>query len=1009
MEIQHLTEKYIQDRDSYLRSTYNEMQLRNDFIDPLLKILGWDVDNDKGKAQFLRDVVQEEYIEVEGELAKKNPDYTLRISGARQLFVEVKKPSVDILKSAEAAFQTRRYGWSANLGISVLTNFEHIVIYDCRFKPDLGDSAQVARYRVFSYDEYVQSFDELSHLLSYDAINAGAVNEEFPMDDRKGEKFDEYFLQQIEQWREKLAISAIKENGGLTDEDINFFVQRLLNRIVFLRICEDRAIEKFETLKRVKSYEDLKQLFSASDKKFNSGLFDFIEDNLSLSLNVDAGVLIGIFSELYFPNSPYDFSVVDPTILSQVYERFLAKRIAVEGGQAIYVLEAPEVSASSGVVPTPRIIAKQIVKDTLMPVINRKSFEQLFAIRVADICCGSGTFLISAYDFLVEKILEKAAEEKVNNKKLVLQEDNSVIALTLKAKREIMERTVYGVDIDPYAIEVSKFSLLLKLLEGETAASIDEFISTYSEKALPSLEKNVKCGNSLVDSLFFDFMPEALDDDQVLYKVRPFDWEEEFPFLANSNGFDAIIGNPPYVRIQNLRKYFPEEIKYYQSSVSGYEVARKANIDKYFVFIQRAVELLNQEGRLGYIIPHKFFLTQSGKALREYIVENCQVSRIIHFGSSQVFPERSTYTAILIIQKQKEAAFDFRRVKEISIETLMDEKGYIRYQSSSLGPEPWIFLSPETELVFDKLKEQSIPLNKLADIAVGLQTSADNIFIFEPESETGTTFKFIKNGKRYEVEKGVCVPALYRVSFDLFDTVGANAQMIFPYVVQGDTAILLNEADFQSKFPLTWKYLIEYKAVLQKRNLQGSHARWYQFGRSQSLTRFHNVEKLIWSVLAKSPPYAFDSNNLHFTGGGNGPYYSLINKSKYSLLYFLGILAHPLIECMVKSRASEFRGAYYSHGKQFIETIPIRVIDFKKPDEVVLYGNIVKTVESLISNKSKLRGATRRSIKEVLIRKEKWLYNRLVVLINNLYQITDDDFFAVINDEMLVTEVEVEE
>jgi len=1010
MGIHELVEKYKLDRATYLRPTYNETQLRNDFIDSFLKCLGWDVDNNKGKTQFLRDVIQEEFIEVEDESTKKNPDYTLRINGTRKLFVEVKKPSVNILKSSKAAFQIRRYGWSANLGISVLTNFENIVIYDCRFKPDQSDSEQVACYKIFSYDEYVDAFEEIKQLISFNSSNSGELDELFAVDKRIGQSFDEYFLQQIERWREKLAVSAINNNQDLNEEDINYIIQRLLNRIIFLRICEDRTIEKYETLKDIKSYDKLKQLFLISDKKFDSGLFDFIEDTLSLNVDIDADVLIEIFNGLYFPLSPYDFSVVDPTILSQIYERFLGRRITIEVGRQLHILEAPEVSASNGVVPTPKIIVEQIIKDTLTPLTEDKSFDQLCSIKVADICCGSGSFLISAYDFLLEKMMEQITKEQIDNQELTYQIDGGTSKLTLKAKRDILEKNIFGVDINPYAAEVTEFSLLLKLLEGENAASVESFIHRYSEKVLPNLKKNIKCGNSLVDSRFYEYMPEALEDDHILYKVKPFNWITEFPFLNKSNGFDAIVGNPPYVRIQNLQKYNAEEIKYYQSSISGYGVAKKATIDKYFVFIQRAIELLNQNGLLGYIVPHKFFLTQGGKELRRFITTNCQLSKIIHFGVAQVFPERSTYTAILILQKEKLDTFGFKRIKKISTEMLATTGGFIQYKSDDFHSDPWIFLSPGTKAVFNKFSnEQFVPLKEVAEITVGLQTSKDNIYIFEPEEETQDTFIFTKSGKKYEVEKGICLSAIYDLSFGLFDTIEGNAQIIFPYTVRGHLAELFSENDFESNFPLAWAYLNDHKVSLEKRSLLGRSPKWYQFGRSQCLAKFHDTPKLIWSVLAKSAPYALDKSDLQFTGGGNGPYYALLRKSDYSLLYILGILSHPLIENKVKAGASEFRGEYYSHGKQFIENLPIRKIDFNKPDEVEQYNTIVKTVENLIKTKAKLNEAKYGSVRTVLARKENVLYGQLVQDINHLYQISDDDFETVMNDEMFNTELGVEE
>ncbi|MBN2285452.1 MAG: N-6 DNA methylase [Tissierellales bacterium] len=1006
MNLNGLVEKYKSDRDTYIKPTYNETQLRNDFIDPLLKCLGWDVDNDKNKTHFLRDVIQEEYIEIKDEDTKKNPDYTLRINGTRKLFVEVKKPSVNILSSSKAAFQTRRYGWSANLGISILTNFEHLIIYDCRYKPDSSDNEHVARYKVYSYEDYEQAIDEINSLISYDTANSGALDELFNVDTREGETFDEYFLQQIEGWRAKLAETAIKNNSELNEEDVNYIIQRLLNRIIFLRISEDRTIEKYETIKAIKSYEELKELFQRSDRKFNSGLFDFIEDALSLEVDIDSDVLLEIFNELYFPQSPYDFSVVDPTILSQIYERFLGRKITIDEGRNFNIIEAPEVSASSGVVPTPKIIVEQIVKDTLTPLIDGKTFHELCDLRIADICCGSGTFLISTYDFLLEKMMEKIIEEGIDDPNLIYQIDGEGLSFTLKGKRNIIENNLYGVDINPYAVEVTEFSLLLKLLEGEDEASVNNFIHQHSGKILPNLKSNIKCGNSLVDSKFFEFMPDALDDDRLLFSVKPFDWDEEFSDIMAKGGFDAIVGNPPYVRIQNMQKYSPEEIKYYQASDSQYSVAKKATIDKYFVFIQRAVELLNASGLLGYIVPHKFFLTTGGKELRKFITDEHQISKIIHFGVTQVFPERSTYTAILILQANKTDEFEFKKIIKISAETLTSEEHTRKYKTENYGSDPWVFLSPETEAIFNKFKgEKFEKLGDITDISVGLQTSADEIYIFTPKEESEDTFVFSYNDTDYEVEKSICRPAIYDLSFGAFESIEGNAQMIFPYEIVGDKAILLGEDTLKNNYPLVWTYLNEYKLKLEKRKLQGKNPKWYQFGRSQSLVKFHNAEKLVWSVLATRPPYVLDTSNLLFTGGGNGPYYGLLNKSNYSLLYFLGILSHPVIESMVKAGASEFRGSYYSHGKQFMLNLPIRKIDFSNQDDAKRYNEVVKIVRNLIKTTAQFKSEKNSTRKKVLDRKLGTLYGQLIGLINDLYQISDEEFATVMNDEMLTVAI----
>lgn len=1001
MNIKELVEKYESDRDNCLKSGYNETQVRNDFIDPLLKCIGWDVDNTKGKTHFLRDVIQEEYIEVEDSKTKKNPDYTLRVNGTRKLFVEVKKPSVNINNSSKAAFQTRRYGWNANLGISILTNFENLIIYDCRLKPNSTDNEHVARVKVFHYSEYESAFKELNQIISFDSAHSGALDNLFSQYERRGETFDDYFLSQIEDWRQRLAISAVNNNEDLENQDINFLIQRLLNRIIFLRICEDRTIEKFETLKSISNYDELKALFEQSDRKFNSGLFDFIEDTLSQTINIDAETLISVFNELYYPLSPYDFSVVDPAILSQIYERFLGSRIIIDDERQLSIVMEPEVSASNGVVPTPKLIVEQIIKDTLTPLVSARTFKELKNLKVADICCGSGTFLISAYDFLLEKYLITISNEKIDDKDIVYLTEDSTYVLTLKGKRNILESNIFGVDINPYAKEVSEFSLLLKLLEGENEATVNDYLNQFDDKLLPNLSRNIKCGNSLVDSKFYEFMPETVDDDDILFRINPFDWETEYPFLNETHGFDAIIGNPPYVRIQNLVKYSPEEVLYYQSTISGFDVAKNDTIDKYYVFIQKAITLLNDSGYLGYIIPHKFFLIKGGKALRNYITDNCNISQITHFGVSQVFPGKSTYTAIIVLKVEKHEKFSFKRIKSISAKTLEDESNSVEYKNENYTSEPWVFLNPETEQVFDKLRSpQTRPLKDLAEICVGLQTSADKVYIFQPEGETEETFIFTKQGKRWEIEKGICLPALYDLSFGLFDTLSGNAQLIFPYNINKDKADVFSEDYLTAHFPLALTYLKEYKESLEKRSLQGNEPVWYQFGRSQSLTKFHNTEKLIWSVLSTEPPYTIDKNNLQFTGGGNGPYYGLINNSDYSLYYFLGILSHPLIENMVKSGASEFRGSYYSHGKQFIENLPIRTIDMSVDSEKEIYLQIIKIVKNQVSTKEKIKSASYGTKRNVLQRKIDTLQNQLILLINKLYGISNDEFNAVMQDEM---------
>lgn len=1012
VQLSQLVKAFAAQQAHYRLSTYKESQLRNDYLDPLLKTFGWDVDNEAGKSQFLRDVIQEEELAVEEDetLKMKNPDYTLRVAGARQLFVEAKKVAVDLERTPYPAFQTRRYGWSANLAVSVLTNFERLAIYDCRLKPTAGEDPHVARYRTYHYTEFLTHFEEIYALLSFEAVTNGAIEQVFAGIPTSASPFDEYFLRQIVGWRERLAQHLLAANEGLTEETINFQVQRLLNRIIFLRICEDRELEKYATLHAVTSYKELKALFLKADKKYNSGLFGFIDDELSLSLQLDSQLLIAIFHELYYPQSPFDFSVVDPEILSQIYERFLGSRISIDAHDQVHIVEEPEVAASEGVVPTPKLVVRKIVRDTLGCLVAGKSFDQVLTLKVADISCGSGTFLIAAYDYLVQYLTEQAGAAQLHNGQARMGAGNS-IQLTLRGKQELLTQCLYGVDINPYAVEVTRFSLSLKLIEGESAATLADHLSQARATVLPDLDETIRCGNSLVDDAYFTFNAAALADTALLYRIRPFQWEVEFPFLAQTGGFDAIIGNPPYVRIQHMVQYAAEEIDFYRSPVADYAVTGQgSSFDKYYLFIQRALLLLNPTGYLGYIVPNKFFTIKGGKALRSYIHQHSSLAKVVHFGVQQLFPGRLTYTAILVLSKQHQATFEFVRTRNAA-QDLLTEPASSAYQGHDFGTEPWLFVSPETKELFERLRSGNVvPLQDVADIPVGLQNSNNDLYIIQPQSPapTATTFRFLAKDKRHwEIEQAICVPCLKKVSFNLFDTIQANAWMIYPYRTVAGQAVLLDEATMQRDYPLGWAYLSYYRTELEKRDIGGAldpltgKPYWHQYGRTQSLGKFDNTPKLLFPVLSTEPKYVYDTDNIRFTGGGSGPYNSIISTSQYSLFYLMGILSHPVFEGLVKSRTSEFSGGYYSHGKQFIKDLPIRRINFTLPADQALHDALVQTVQGLITDTALLKVTPMPANKQVIRRKLSRLHEQMLAQVDQLYGLSATDRAIVTGDELL--------
>lgn len=960
--VAHFEENEIQ----YTRSgsSYNETELRTEFLNEFFHVLGWDVVNKKGLAKPFREVILEANVSEENK--SQRPDYEFRINGERKFFLEAKKPSVDILSSKSSAFQARQYGWSATLPISVLSNFKDLVIYETITIPTETDDVRVSRIYEFHYTEYVSRFDEIYTLISKEAALDGRFDKTFsvPVDERRGRlSFDSYFLKQIENWRVLLAVDLVKNNPRITVEELNYLIQVFINRIVFLRICEDRNLEKYGTLQNLdmkNAVSELLKHFYDADKKYNSGLFDFINDKLTPSIVLSNDVLIRIVADLYFPNSPYAFSVVDPMILSDIYEQFLAKTIVIGVNGGINIEFKPEAKIANGVYTTPTFIAREIVSRSIENKLSDP--EEIKIIKVADIACGSGIFLLEAYDYLLAHCLDFYL--KNNNKDKLRKDDYGDYHLAIDTKKEILQKQIFGVDIDEQAVEVTKFSLLLKLIEDLSFAEINE-IENKKEKILPSLEQNILCGNSIVDGGYLSFRGVSNLDHNEFSIVKPFDWNSSFPFIFSHGGFDVIIGNPPYTKIQNMVHYAPTEVAYYKSETAPYKSSHGNNFDKYQLFFERAVSLLSEKGCLGFIIPHKFMTTKAGVVLRELVSKNKTLKELVHFGANQVFEgQATTYTCIIIVQNKENDAFLFEKVDDLIKWKNMPMKNLmLEISSEALGKDPWVFPSRQEQEIINKI--EIVCKNKFKDIAeifVGIQTSNDKIFFINSENEDDDFVYFTDLNKiERKIEKGILKGAILDQAVSPLQSIDQNKKLIFPYIQEDGKSVLMSESDLISKYPNAYEYLLAYKQKLQARNMPNAEKEWYKFGRSQSLNKFDR-EKLIIKNPALHACAGFDDGSIFFSGGGNGPYYGVRSKSNSDILFLLALLNHPIFDRWVKLRSSVFRGGYYSFGKQFIEGFPVKIPNSNKDKEdikrVVEYWEKIvqlnKILESTPNQKAEL-------------------------------------------------------
>ncbi|MFA6373771.1 MAG: N-6 DNA methylase, partial [Methanothrix sp.] len=768
-EIVELVEGFGRRINEYRSSQYNETDLRDEFVNPFFAALGWDVHNRQGLSSDSKEVKLEEFIRMEESI--KNPDYSFRLGKSRKFFVETKKPSINIEGGVYPAFQLRRYAWSASLAISILTDFEEFAVYDCRAEPSKTDKSGKGRLLYLQYDQYVERWDEIAAIFSKEAVLGGSLErfiESIP--EKRGiKRVDAALLEEISLWRESLARSIALGNPALSQRDLNFSVQRTIDRLLFLRICEDRAIEEYGRLKALLKeegvYARLLKLFAEADERYNSGIFHFQEtrerkespDSLTTALAIDDSTLKGIIQDLYFPDSPYVFSEIPAEILGQVYEQFLGKVIRLEEGRKAIVEDKPEVRKAGGVYYTPPYIVEYIVKNTVGKLLQDNTPAKAAKLRILDPACGSGSFLIGAYQFLLDwhidwyranlaPLLEKnqssalsevlrllpAAPEQRSDRRArkiharaaqasvpIFKANGNEWRLTTTERKRILQSNIYGVDIDPQAVEVTKLSLLLKVLEGETEVSISSLLRYFKERALPDLGSNIKCGNSLIGYDYYDDHKNLSAEE--MQWINAFEWKTEFPEIFERRGFDAVIGNPPYGALFNAhdKSYLKNS---YHSMVGKF--------DSYGFFIEKGLILLRLDGFLGFITPHTWLTVVEAESLRKYILNTSCINKIIRLPT-KVFKNATVNTIIFIISKckvhaasNKVEAILFPR--DIELESISIEHSKINRftQSDWNNNEASMFnidSDQDARKVISKIQDNETTLRDICDFSVGIQ------------------------------------------------------------------------------------------------------------------------------------------------------------------------------------------------------------------------------------------------------------------------------------------------
>ncbi len=936
-KVKNLIEKFQSEINHYKNTSYSEAQVRLDFIDPLFTLLGWDINNSSGKSANEREVIVEETLKNEKSTHGKRPDYTFRSFSERKFFVEAKKPSIDVVNGADEAKQIRRYGFTAKLPISVLTNFEYLIIYDCSTPVAEADSSSHSVIARYHYTEYADKFEEISLKLSKESVYNGDFDNEWKDIEEKIEKLNVniLFLDQINRWRLNLAESFINIKGETSEDELNDLVQSYLNSIIFLRVCEDRGIEKPYSLLNIakeSSHSKLIKKLRESDKKYNSGIFSlsYIEE----LINNDNFYFWTIIKELYYPESPFSFSVLPSDILGQIYEIFLGSRVRDNSGK----IEIVKKDIDRDVVTTPTFIIREILEETVSLHCENLDINEILDSKFADISCGSGAFLLEVFQLLQDKIVERLLT--LNDKSQLQEVSRGTYKLNFDLKKRILVSCIFGVDKDYNATKAAEFGLLLKLLENENEYTTNDIV-------LPKLGNNILFGNSLIE---IDDVKD-LENTDILNDINPFDF--------NSLKFDVIVGNPPYLTTEHMKNSTPKtEIDIYKSK---YQTAYK-QFDKYYLFVERAIELLKDGGRLGYIIPSKFIRVGSGKELRNLLVKNDFLQSIVYFGQNQIFEDKTTYTALLFGRKNQ--GLDWYRF----IEVLNFKDWLLKKDNNSnitidftnrLEERSWILGHKQLNIV-NHLQRIGIPLELLVGkglIGNGVQTSSSKEYIHKPVDEDDKFIFFNYNNKDYKVEKELTRPYFTTDSDSTFYTykdLVPNSFIIYPYKKANEQVSLVDLQELRSDYPHLYKYLHDIKHILcrEKRDIKPepkTDNEWYRYGRHQSLENCDVSKKLVVGILSNGYKYAID-NNRTFIGSGGTAGYCFINvpeSTPYSIYYIQALLNSKYLEYFAFSHGEIFRGGYIARGTKVLKDMPIVKINFEEEESKKLHDDIANLQEKM--------------------------------------------------------------
>ena len=900
----------------------SEEKVRSGYINKMLESFGWDLSD-------TAEVIEEKHIVgrakkrlVEIRSNHRKPDYQLLDRGVLRLYIDAKNVEEDILGSRDVAFQIRSYGWSSELEISMVTNFETFAVYDTTFKPVKNMSSN---YRVifFTIDQLISDFDIYSQFFYKGSIqNKEWTLDGFSIELHKGDSksFDDDFLELINNTRIELGTGMMVLNPSVTENQLNYYVQVIISRILFIRILEDLNLEPLKELhsflynRNISFWEEF-QKRSKEDyvNKYDGALFTEILPMFNLPNDLFEEFIISLYGD-----TPYRFNVIKSSLIAEIYDVFLGDKLVVKDKK---VKMEKKVLSPEGSVPTPSEVSDYICKTTI-DMKGIRTINSLLSLKIIDPCVGSGAFLVSAFEVLVKKYKEIRGTSTLNY-------------IDLKA---IVINCLYGVDIDDLALEVLKMTMSIRLVTS------DYVLNEPIENLLSEFSDNFKLGNTIVQK-------DANELGSERYFQLPTNYEELFPEIMKTGGFTYLIGNPPYIEPKHFKKKFPKTLEYLKKKY----ISKKGKSDISLFFIERFFSLINDEGQVGIITQNRFFKTEYGIPLQQWLGKKKYLNKMVEFKTNELFKGKTTYVTCLFGNKKNNETIAYSYLsgdidkRRLNIDKIFNGRNQIDdvFSANTLLNGYWsrnnFIASNILENIFARTQRDFFTFNNNDDfdIIVGPQVLDSKFFILKDVEfkSDGTITAINRHGDSLRIERSAIRKVLRNDNlrpFDLLNDSSRYSYIIFPYYLNSE---IIDIETMKSKYPLTHNYLLymNSKSLTKKRS---DAEEFYRFTREQNHSSYSRP-KVFYPMTHKRIVASFSDEHIF---GDNSNVNALISSKddKVLLKAYCVIMNTKLFSLFAISMSGDASKGYRKLNKQFSGNIPVPVLNDEEKKELSgIYDKIV--------------------------------------------------------------------